>query len=657
MSFSRRLLQPAASDGVTLKCAIPFRAGADGWIDMSYVIAVPQTMTTVATDLANIGSSLSEANAAAAVPITAMAAAGEDEVSAAIAALFSSHGQQFRALSAQAAAFHQQFVQTLNGAGGRYAAAEAANASPLTNVMEEAQSLAVFSPVKALTGRPLFGNGANGAPGTGQNGAPSGWLLGDGGAGGSGAPGTGQGGNGGASGLLGYGGAGGAGGNAGLLLGPGGNGGAGGFSDSTVGGAGGHGGQGGGLLLGTGGAGGEGGAGTVTGGNGGHGGNAGLLGAGGNGGNPGLGATPGTPGAGGAGGLLFGGAGRNGSAQAVGFAHAGNTLDHNIFAAPAVKPIPASLNPTFTGTPSLATRLETAALYPFKDLLTVTGIYNQWGNPHSPFNQLVASGLLSPILGNSPPKILAHLLGETLQHNTYDGMSVVQITPAHPDGDYVVAIHGGAFILPPTIFHWIDYSMMAYQTGATIEVPIYPLMQQGGTAGVVVPKIAGLISTEITAHGASHVSVLGDSAGGTLALASVEYLVANNQAVPASMVLLSPWLDLSDTNPNIAYVHDPYLPPLGTGAQNIGKVWAGNLPENNYEVSPLYGSLKGLPQTYVYSGSLDEVSPDALVLQQAAVTQGAPISFALVNGEIHDWIFLTPDGLNYWPHIDQELAI
>ena len=36
--------------------------------------------------------------------------------------------------------------------------------------------------------------------------------------------------------------------------------------------------------------------------------------------------------------------------------------------------------------------------------------------------------------------------------------------------------------------------MLAYQTGATIEVPIYPLIQQGGTAGVVVPKMAGLIS-------------------------------------------------------------------------------------------------------------------------------------------------------------------
>jgi hypothetical protein len=45
-------------------------------------------------------------------------AAAEDEVSAAIAAVFSAHGQGFQALGAQAAAFHEQFVRTLN-AGAR----------------------------------------------------------------------------------------------------------------------------------------------------------------------------------------------------------------------------------------------------------------------------------------------------------------------------------------------------------------------------------------------------------------------------------------------------------------------------------------------------------------------------------------------------------
>ncbi len=100
-------------------------------------------------------------------------------------------------------------------------------------------------------------------------------------------------------------------------------------------------------------------------------------------------------------------------------------------------------------------------------------------------------------ISNTPPKFLPLLFGETVQQTTYDGVPVVQITPAHPDGKYVVAIHGGAFIFPPSIFHWFDYTHMAYQTGATIEVPIYPLLQQGGTAGVVVPEMAGLIAMQI----------------------------------------------------------------------------------------------------------------------------------------------------------------
>ncbi|WP_151039015.1 PE family protein, partial [Mycobacterium tuberculosis] len=73
---------------------------------MSYVSVLPATLATAATEVARIGSALSLASAvaAAAVPTSGLLAAAGDEVSAAIAALFSSHGQQYQAMSAQAAA-------------------------------------------------------------------------------------------------------------------------------------------------------------------------------------------------------------------------------------------------------------------------------------------------------------------------------------------------------------------------------------------------------------------------------------------------------------------------------------------------------------------------------------------------------------------------
>ena len=392
---------------------------------MSYVVALPEMMSAAATDVASIGSAVATANQGVAGATTEVLAAAEDEVSAAVAALFSTHGQGYQALSSQVAAFHERFVQTLAGAAGAYAAAEAANISPLA-AFEQA-------------------------------------LLG--------------------------------------------------FQQQIQ-------------------------------------------------------------------------------------------------------------------------QLPTTVATGFNSLLS---------SPSSPLlAQLTGDNpLLSIGISNSPPRLLTWLLGETVQYSTFDGMRVVQITPAHPTGEYVVALHGGAFIFPPSIFHWLNYAVTAYQTGATYEVPIYPLLQQGGTAGVVVPQTAGFISSQIAQHGVQNVSVIGDSAGGNLALAAVQYMVQNPGLgpVPSSMVLLSPWLDLTHS-----------------GGQ-IGKVWAGNLPVSDPLVSPLFGSLSGLPPTYVYSGSFDALATEAAALQQAAVAQGAPMSFFLEHGEFHDYILLNPWAYQFWPQIDRELGI
>ncbi|ORB84471.1 hypothetical protein B1987_12445, partial [Mycobacterium kansasii] len=167
---------------------------------MSLLIAAPESLVAAATDFAAIGATVSAATTAAAAPTTTLLAAAQDEVSAAIATMFSAHAVDYQALSRQAAVFHQQFVGALTAGAAAYAGAEAANVVPLQQILD-----AINAPARTLTGRPLIGNGTNGTPGTGQDGAPGGWLLGDGGSGGSGAPGA-SGGNGGTAGLLGAGG-------------------------------------------------------------------------------------------------------------------------------------------------------------------------------------------------------------------------------------------------------------------------------------------------------------------------------------------------------------------------------------------------------------------------------------------------------------------
>jgi hypothetical protein len=281
---------------------------------MAFLTIAPETMAAAANDIDGIGSWLGAANKVAAASTTGIAAAAGDEVSAAIASLFSSHAQEYQALSAQAAAFHTQLVQAVNEGANAYAATEAASASPLLTLLEQDLLGAINTPTDILIGRPLLGNGANGytnAQGVGTSGQAGGILAGNGGnggdsiatgvTGGAGGP-AGLLGTGGTGGMGGYGAPGGAGGTGGWLFGRGGTGGIGGpFSTGgpggnalffgvggtggmggELGGTGGVGGRGG-MLIGNGGEGGTGGVsdgagGTIAGGPGGAGGAAPLLG-------------------------------------------------------------------------------------------------------------------------------------------------------------------------------------------------------------------------------------------------------------------------------------------------------------------------------------------------------------------------------------------
>jgi hypothetical protein len=96
---------------------------------MSFLTTHPEALTAAAGSLQGIGSSVNAQNAAAAAPTTGVVPAAADEVSALTAAQFAAHAQMYQAVSAQAAAIHESFVNTLGTSAMSYAAVEAANAA------------------------------------------------------------------------------------------------------------------------------------------------------------------------------------------------------------------------------------------------------------------------------------------------------------------------------------------------------------------------------------------------------------------------------------------------------------------------------------------------------------------------------------------------
>ncbi|SPM32199.1 PE family protein [Mycobacterium terramassiliense] len=146
----------------------------------------PAVVQWVTENLDSIGTNLASASAAAAGPTTGVAGAAADEVSTAVASLFSEYGDEYQALLAKAAAFHDQFTQNLATGGAAYVGTEAANAAQMMEAAIRAPGAAINGTFAAATGRPLIGNGANGTSGVqGTAGGAGGWLLGNGGSGGN----------------------------------------------------------------------------------------------------------------------------------------------------------------------------------------------------------------------------------------------------------------------------------------------------------------------------------------------------------------------------------------------------------------------------------------------------------------------------------------
>ena len=117
---------------------------------VSFVVAAPEQVQAAAENLAGIRSMLAEASASVAVPTTGVVPAAADEVSAAIAAMFANFGQEYQFLSAQAEAFHAEFVNLLSAGAGAYLSTEIANAEQ--NLLN-----AVNGPIQGLLGQSIGG--------------------------------------------------------------------------------------------------------------------------------------------------------------------------------------------------------------------------------------------------------------------------------------------------------------------------------------------------------------------------------------------------------------------------------------------------------------------------------------------------------------------
>ena len=134
--------------------------------------------------------------------------------------------------------------------------------------------------------------------------------------------------------------------------------------------------------------------------------------------------------------------------------------------------------------------------------------------------------------------------------------------------------------------------------------------------------------------------LIGDSAGGGLALSFSQMIQDSPIKQPEKLILYSPWLDASMTNPDIKPLesYDMLLPK--EALIDAATKYAGSSNLKNPLVSPIYGNFNHLGDILMFYGTHELFYPDALKLEEMAIENSYDITFSYYPDMQHVWILM-----------------
>lgn len=238
------------------------------------------------------------------------------------------------------------------------------------------------------------------------------------------------------------------------------------------------------------------------------------------------------------------------------------------------------------------------------------------------------------------------LQGLRLERETIDGFPIYRVLPPSSERK-VVYLHGGGYVQPIASQHWALITKLARETNSEFEVVCYGLSPKYKVdhALDLLKKIEQRISER------KPVVLMGDSAGGGLALA----IAQTGWKFVARMILISPWVDSEFPQANKPYEKkDPWL--NADSLRYIATIWSGVGSWQRSEVSPLRGSMRGLPPTSLFVGDYELFYPDLIALAEKMRSEGVALNLDYQKGGMHVYPLIpSPEGLRAFEVIKRDL--
>ena len=256
------------------------------------------------------------------------------------------------------------------------------------------------------------------------------------------------------------------------------------------------------------------------------------------------------------------------------------------------------------------------------------------------FNKSVLNGNFDLKATPLPKKYRKEFKVSTEQVN---GRDVISLSSGkNKTRKHIIYIHGGAYVNNIIRYHWDLITTLVKKTNATFVVPDYPLATEDSKAQEVSFKLLEKIYTDLLKKvSAEDIILMGDSAGGGFSLSLAQHFNENNIEQPGQIILISPWLDVSMTNPEIKPVEkkDAFLDVQALKVS--GKLWAGTKDTKDPIVSPIYGTLENLGKISLFIGTHDIFIADCRKFKEIMSKKGISFNYFEYPKMFHVWVALT----------------
>ncbi|WP_245508227.1 MULTISPECIES: alpha/beta hydrolase [unclassified Rhizobium] len=228
-----------------------------------------------------------------------------------------------------------------------------------------------------------------------------------------------------------------------------------------------------------------------------------------------------------------------------------------------------------------------------------------------------------------------------IRHVDAGGVDAELMWPArlhHPIGRRAILfIHGGGFYSGSIRTHSLLAGSLAKAASSDVLLIDYRRAPEYSYPAQANDALSAYRYLLDSGYSNGNIIIVGDGAGGNLALETVLRQMRSRQPLPAAVVALSPITDLSLSGASVTANAAKDRVVDKTVLEALRKAYLGNNSATDPEVSPLYASLSGFPPLLLQVGSDELLLDDTLRFADKAQKAGVDVTTQVWPGMPHQW--------------------